>query len=114
MAQNNVNNHSFRFIQDGISNILSKTVAGKARAILFGSRARGDAGNNSDWDILILISKEKVTLQDIDAILYPIREFGWDINEIINPILFTEQEWQAKAFTPFFKNVTNEGIYLCN
>ncbi len=30
----------------------------KARVILFGSRARGDNNKISDWDFLILISKE--------------------------------------------------------
>ena len=32
-----------------------KTLDPKAKVILFGSRARGDAKKDSDWDILILI-----------------------------------------------------------
>ena len=82
------------------------------RAILYGSRARGDARPDSDWDILVLLDKECITLEDMDNITYPIRELGWNLNEMINPIMFTEKEWKAKSFTPFYKNVTKEGITL--
>ena len=80
--------------------------------MLFGSRARGDARPDSDWDILVLLDKESITLDDMDNITYPIRELGWNLNEIINPIMYTKKEWQAKSFTPFYKNVTKEGIEL--
>ena len=80
--------------------------------LLFGSRARGDARPDSDWDILVLLDKERITLDDMDNITYPIRELGWNLNEIINPIMYTKKEWQAKSFTPFYKNVTKEGIEL--
>ena len=32
--------------------------------ILFGSQARGDAHVGSDWDVLILLSKDRVQLKD--------------------------------------------------
>jgi len=50
-----------------ILNLLKKklrTLAPNARAILFGSRARGDARPASDWDILILLDKERIELSD--------------------------------------------------
>ena len=37
-----------------------------ARIFLFGSRARGDARPDSDWDILIILNKNKRTVQDIN------------------------------------------------
>ena len=40
-----------------------------AKAILFGSRARGTEQEGSDWNILILLDKPKVTLQDYDKFL---------------------------------------------
>ena len=33
-----------------------------AKLILFGSRARGNAKPDSDWDILILVDKERINL----------------------------------------------------
>ena len=53
-------------------------------AILFGSRARGDAKEGSDWDVLVLIDKPRVTLLDYDKYSYPLRELGWDMDEKLN------------------------------
>ena len=46
------------------------------RVILFGSQARED----SDWDILILLNKEKLDNSDHDNYSYPLFELGWNIN----------------------------------
>ena len=43
-------------------------------AIPFGSRARGDDKEGSDWDVLVLIDKPRVTLLDYDKYSYPLRE----------------------------------------
>lgn len=34
------------------------------KAYLLGSRARGDARKDSDWDVLILLDKPRITLED--------------------------------------------------
>lgn len=55
-------------------------------AILYGSRARGDAKTNSDWDILILLDKDKLVQEDYEKISYPFVLLGCDLGEEINPI----------------------------
>lgn len=99
-------------IASGIQAVLREAHQPKARAILFGSRARGDARRTSDWDILILLDKEKITTADRDVISYPIFELGWEMDEMIHPIMYTAKEWESKSFTPFYKNVMNEGVAL--
>ena len=84
----------------------------QAKAYLFGSRARGTENADSDWDVLILLDKQKITIQDYDKYSYPLRELGWDIDEIINPILFSQAEWKANSYTIFNQNVTKEGIAI--
>ena len=99
-------------IATGIQGVLQKAHQPKAKAILFGSRARGDAHKDSDWDILILLDKEQITSSDKEYISYPIFELGWEMDEMIHPIMYTTKEWESKSFTPFYKNVMREGVTL--
>ena len=79
---------------------------------LYGSRARGDNRADSDWDLLVLVDKEKQQLQDFELFAYPFIEMGWQTGEEINPMLYTRQEWEKRYFTPFYHNVVNEKIAL--
>ena len=102
------NNQILNAIRDKASQILPKG----AIVILFGSRARGDAREDSDWDVLILLDKERITSQDIDDYSYPLRELGWDYNQCINTILYTKRDWESSIISPFRENVTEDGIIL--
>ena len=86
--------------------------ASNAKVVLFGSRARGDSKPDSDWDVLILVDKERITAKDFEEINYPIFEIGFQIGEYISPKLYTFKEWEARKFTPFYKNVEQEGIVI--
>ena len=89
-----------------------KILAPNAKATLFGSRARDNSNVDSDWDILILLDKFKITSSDFDNISYPLFELGWEIGEQFSIKLYTKHKWQKRSFTPFFKNVEKEGIAL--
>ena len=95
-----------------MSDVFQKISPVTGHAILFGSRARGDERPDSDWDVLILLDKEKITPRDMDEVSYPIRALGWELNQQINPILYTRADWNKKQFTPFYKNVMQEGVAL--
>ena len=83
------------------------------RVILFGSQARGDAREDSDWDILILLNKEKLDNSDHDNYSYPLFELGWNINAQIHHMLYTTKDWLKRKFSILYKNVEQEGIELC-
>jgi predicted nucleotidyltransferase len=90
--------------------LLSAVPNGKV--ILFGSRARGDAREDSDWDLLILLDKPQIEASDFDRISYPLYELGWSEGEQFSPKLYTIKDWLKRSFTPFFKNIEKEGIIL--
>lgn len=99
-------------VLQSIKETLQETIPLGGRVLLFGSRARGEARTDSDWDILILIDKEKIGHDDFDKYAFPLIELGWNIGTEITPLLYTYQDWQKRSFTPFFKNVEQEGIEL--
>ena len=82
------------------------------KAILYGSRARGDARKDSDWDILILLDKDTLDQSDYDNVSYPFVLLGCDLGQEINPIMYTTKEWESYRITPFYENVTRDGIVL--
>lgn len=80
---------------------------------LFGSRARGDNREDSDWDILVLLNREgRATGKDYDEIGYPLNELFWQHGQNVNTIIQTRSEWQQKSFTPFYKNVMQDAVAL--
>jgi len=97
---------------DSIKRVASQVLPQGSTIYLYGSRARGDAHAGSDWDLLILLDKGKITKADKDTISYPIFELGWELDEMIHPIMFTTEEWESKSYTPFYKNVMKEGVAL--
>ena len=95
-----------------IREVAHRSVPNGGRAILYGSRARGDAHPGSDWDVLILLDKPRLSSADYDTVSFPFVNLGWDINEEINPIMYTTDEWHQNHFTPFYENVEHDGILL--
>jgi predicted nucleotidyltransferase len=87
-------------------------VAPNARILLYGSRARGDEKSDSDWDLLVILNKEKIEPSDYELISYPIYELGWEIGEQFSVKLYSKAEWKKRSFTPFYKNVEREAVIL--
>lgn len=88
-------------------------VAPQATAILYGSEARGEARPDSDIDVLILLDGDKMSLQREMEITGPLNEIEWQTGVLVSPIVMLRKQWENMPFkTPFYVNVTNEGIRI--
>jgi len=91
---------------------LKRRLLPNEKMILFGSQARGDAREDSDWDLLILLNKEKRNLiEDYNMYGYPFDELGLKYKTLINAKIYTVKDWEAHP-SIFRKNVEQEGIEI--
>jgi len=83
------------------------------RLVLFGSQARGDACEDSDWDLLVLLNKKgKITFEEDTTYGYPFDKIGWEFGVAVNTLLYSTEDWERRKITPLYKNITNEGIEI--
>lgn len=95
-----------------IQEVAHAAIPHTGRLLLYGSRARGDARIDSDWDLLIVLDKPRIEQQDYDDVAYPFTSLGWDIGEMIVPVMLTKRQWEGMAFHPFHKNVERDKMEL--
>ena len=92
------------YILQSIKNRSAEIMPMNAKVILF---------EGSDWDILILLDKQKLSPSDFDEFAYPLFELGWMIDAEIHPMLYTFSDWERRNMLPLYKDVLKEGIELC-
>jgi len=84
-----------------------------AEIILYGSRSRGDALSESDWDFLILVDGP-ISDERTDRIRHRLYEIEWESGEVISSIVRNREEWDSDLYQamPFHQRVQQEGTRL--
>ena len=80
------------------------------KIILFGSRARGDHSEESDYDLLLIF--EKVTPPLKKYIEKIENEMLFSHGVLFSTFLFTPDDLEEREFEPFIMNATKEGVSL--
>ncbi|OKH18803.1 hypothetical protein NIES208_04740 [[Limnothrix rosea] IAM M-220] len=90
-----------------------ESISPNAEVFLYGSRARGDATEESDWDLLILVDG-KVNQQLTDNIRHHLYEIEWETDTVVSSIIRSKQLWHTPKFqqTPFYQSVKSDAILL--
>lgn len=77
---------------------------------LFGSRARGDAKKESDYDMLVIVDHRT---PEIRSIILDIEVSMLDQYEaFVSSVLRDEHEWQLAQDFPLAQNINREGVSL--
>lgn len=78
--------------------------------ILFGSRSRGDAEKDSDYDILLIVKKYNKELENLtDEVAYEMLDrYG----VIVSIFIVDIETFKRETYEPLFCNIRREGIIL--
>ncbi len=84
-----------------------------ADLILFGSRARGDAQEDSDYDLLILVDGEP-TMDLEKKIVQHLFSLEMQSGKVLTFFVYQRSQWNSPLYQamPFHQNVMDEGIIL--
>lgn len=89
-----------------------EAVDSSADIILYGSRARGDEKEDSDWDILIL-TDYPATITTERKFREKLYDLELETGETFSVFVYSKSDWQTKqSITPFFQSVSQEGIHI--
>ncbi len=83
-----------------------------AEVVLFGSRARGDFHEESDWDVLILVDKDEKDYEFKEKIRGALFELELEFGECITGIVRNRNFWEDISVTPLYKEIEKDGIVL--
>jgi uncharacterized protein len=78
--------------------------------LLFGSHARGDAQDGSDYDMLVVVDQRTPELRAI--ILEVESQLMECYGALVATVLHSEAEWQQLQAFPLARNIAREGVHL--
>lgn len=89
-----------------------KEVEPKSEIILFGSRARGDERDDSDWDLLILVPYS-AGVKEERKFRHKLFNIEVQFGQAISTHVKSKKEWEGRfKITPLYQNILQEGISI--
>ncbi len=81
---------------------------GAERIVLFGSRARGEAEEGSDYDLVVITRTDRSFVERLGDVVPFILRAGVRMEVIV----YTPEEWAWMRQLPFGETVEREGVVL--
>ena len=89
-----------------------KAIDPKVQVIIFGSRARGDAKEESDWDILIL-TEYPVSTEIERSFRNNLFDLEIETGEVFTIFVYQKRIWNSiHKVTPLYRNIKKEGVKI--
>jgi predicted nucleotidyltransferase len=112
-VQDNASLYSSRHTQALLPRIRDtiRCIEPAARIILYGSRARGDARPDSDWDLLILLNGA-VDHHRAATVRHRLYDLELESDMVLSTMVLSNAAWETplSRAMPFYANVMREGI----
>lgn len=87
--------------------------APNSEVYLYGSHARGDATETSDWDLLILLNSTKNSFKFETTLMDAFYNLELRTGEIFSPLIYSKDNWQKNyPITALYDNIQKEGIRI--
>jgi len=83
------------------------------RAILFGSKARGDFDKSSDIDLLVITSRP-LHWREEKAIVEALFDLGMKYDAVLSPLFASSDEWEGGIFRefPVYREIIRDGAIV--
>lgn len=93
---------------ENIRQVAASVLPKGSKLYLYGSRARGDSNEDSDWDLLLLLDKKGTDDDDFRRYAYPIMERGFDLWQYFSVHTYSKDEWFNGPHAMFYYNVEKD------
>ena len=89
-----------------------KEIEPQSEVILYGSRARGDEREDSDWDLLILVPYP-VEIKEEQKFRHKLFDVELQFGQAISTTVKYKRDWESRfQITPLYQNIKQEGVLI--